>query len=355
MCGACEVIRAAGILYLSSDHHVLLVRRKDGQGWAFPGGHIEEDESAEEAALREFHEEVGHGCDKVAFWTRRIQSAVGPIDPIADVNSGTGAGNIAAAESVDFTTFLARGKEFEPELNDEHDAWQWVDRDFAFAVTTNSGLIHPGCAVALRRFDMDELGIAKAIRDGELTSPQRYGNLLLVAIRITGTGIAYRPQLDEFPFRDKALYLTPEFLERCNGLPVILEHPPKDVLNSKEFKKRVVGTVFVPYVQGEEVWAIAKILDMEVAQMLETEQMSTSPAVICRGQEIEMAGETVLIEEKPKLVDHIALLVGPGVWDRGGPLAGVESIDVKADSLDPLDVVLSRFKVNEIYRRVSRF
>lgn len=81
---------------------------------------------------------------------------------------------------------------------------------------------------------LDELGIAKAIQTGELTSPQRYGNLLLIAIRITGTGVAYRQSLEEFVWRDPSLYLNPEFLERCNGLSVILEHPEESVLNTEE-------------------------------------------------------------------------------------------------------------------------
>src|SRR5690349_20417185 len=37
------LIRAAGILCITSTGHVLLVHRTDGQGWAFPGGRIEED------------------------------------------------------------------------------------------------------------------------------------------------------------------------------------------------------------------------------------------------------------------------------------------------------------------------
>ena len=39
-----------------------------------------------------------------------------------------------------------------------------------------------------------ELDIAKAIRDGKMESPQRIGDLWLFDIRITGTGISYRPR-----------------------------------------------------------------------------------------------------------------------------------------------------------------
>jgi hypothetical protein len=174
---------------------------------------------------------------------------------------------------------------------------------------------------------LDELGIAKAIKAGELTSPQRYGNLMLIAIRITGTGVAYRQGEDEFCWRDPSMYLTDEFLERCQGLPVILEHPEGNMLNTDEFRERIVGTVFLPYVQRDEIWAVAKIFDMAIAQMLEEEPMSTSPAVVLRhadvGSKIQMTnGATLLIEGKPSLLDHVAICPR-GVWDKGGEPAGV--------------------------------
>jgi 8-oxo-dGTP pyrophosphatase MutT (NUDIX family) len=360
------MIRAAGILYLSAAGHVLLAHRTDGQGWAFPGGGIEDGESAEDAARREFFEETGEKFEgSLVLWTRRVSPVAGAIPNTAEgVPSAVG-------EEVDFTTFLAKGEEFAPKLNDEHDRWMWCDRDFALA----SPGLHPGCYVALRRFGMHELDLAKAIVSGELTSPQRYENLLLVAIRITGTGVAYRGSHDEFPWRDSALYLTDEFLARCNGLPVILEHPKKNVLNTKEFKDRIVGTVFLPYIQGDEVWSVAKIWDEEVSNMLETQQMSTSPGIVCGGTKFKMRdGTKLLIEDMPSLVDHIALLYaesdpdgngdsgksGEGVWDKGAGMSGVESIDavLVADSAsktpDALDVILRTLKVDQIDRLASR-
>jgi 8-oxo-dGTP pyrophosphatase MutT (NUDIX family) len=357
------MIRAAGILYQSRTGQILLVHRTDGLGWAFPGGHIEDGETVEECARREFGEETGQKIDgPLALWTRRISPPVGSADPVATINEGTGAGDIAAAEPVDFTTYLYRGDAFEPTLNAEHDAWQWVDREFALT----SGALHLGCYIALQRFDMDELGVAEAIRDGQLTSPQHYANMLLIAIRITGTGVAYRPAHDEFPFRDPAHYLTPEFLKRCNGLPVILEHPKKSMLNTEEFRDRIAGTVFLPYIQGDEVWGIAKILDMEVAAMLEAEKMSTSPGVYCGGDKLSLSdGSTLLMENKPSLVDHIALLYadpegngGKGVWDKGKEMSGVESIDAVAvaDSASTaLDDLVRSVKIHELVRRASRF
>jgi hypothetical protein len=173
-----------------------------------------------------------------------------------------------------------------------------------------------------------ELDVAKAIRDGVLSSPQQFVNMLLIALRITGTGVAYRQGIDEFCFRDPSIYLTSEFLERCQGLPVIVEHP-KGSLNSAEFHDRIVGMIALPYIQGDEVWGIAKIYDAATREMLESEQLSTSPCVVFRdptttNTKIDADGATVLIEGKPHLICHVALCA-VGVWDKGGKPAGVDS------------------------------
>ena len=51
---------------------------------------------------------------------------------------------------------------------------------------------HPGVLLAVRRLHMNELDAARAVRDGELPSPHRFENMALFAMRITGTGAAYR-------------------------------------------------------------------------------------------------------------------------------------------------------------------
>lgn len=182
---------------------------------------------------------------------------------------------------------------------------------------------------------MDELGVARAIRDGELPSPQKYDNVWLFAIRITGTGLAYRPSIDEHVWRDKSLYLNDEFLERCQGLAVIWIHPDKAVLDSKEFAERVIGAVMIPFIKDEDVWGIAKIYDDEAAKEMSENPISTSPGV-----KIDPAtksvittddGNQLLVEGKLSLLDHIAV-VKNGVWDKGGPPTGVQN-----DQLERVD------------------
>jgi len=191
--------------------------------------------------------------------------------------------------------------------------------------------LHPGAAIALRRLDMNEMDVAKAIAAGELASPQPYHNMWMFDGRISGTGIALRPALKEFVMRKPENYLTAEFLERCNGLPVVMLHPDDTLLNSEEFGQRVVGAVMYPYIKGDEVWGIFRIYDQQTVDLLINEAMSTSPAVLIRSSEnfkLELEdGKTLLVEGRPSLVDHIAI-VPRGVWDKGDP----ENLGIKIDA-----------------------
>lgn len=312
-------VRAAGILLLAPTGRVLLLRRTDaGSLWSFPGGKVEEGETTEDAARRETAEETGFDAvGDLTPWTRRIK------------------------DGVDFTTFLAQlPAEVEPALSEEHDLFKWASVDEALG---EPGL-HPGCRVALIRDQLDELGIARLMRIGELVSPQRYQNLLLQTLRITGTGASYRslagpkklgadgqelkgsdgqPVYEgEYVWRDPKYYLTEEFLQRCQGLPVIWEHSPT-MLNGEEFTKRAVGTVMLPFIEGTEVWGVAKIYDEAAAALLEKEQLSTSPGVRVTGPKLPTEdGKVLLIEDSPTLLDHVAICE-VGVWDKGGPPTGV--------------------------------
>ena len=174
---------------------------------------------------------------------------------------------------------------------------------------------------------VNELSIAKRIAAGELSSPQRYENISLFAMRVTGTGTAYRKALDEFVYRRPENYLTPEFLERCAGLAVIFEHPDKNTLNSQEFADRVVGSIMFAYIVKDEVWGIAKIYDDAAIEIMTSQPMSTSPAVVFRDPKVNDTieldnGNVILIEGKPSLLDHLAIC-DRGVWDKGGDPTGV--------------------------------
>jgi 8-oxo-dGTP pyrophosphatase MutT (NUDIX family) len=319
--------QAAGVMLVDADGRALLMRRTghDHRGqWAFPGGGIEAGETAEAAARRELFEETGFQYD-------------GELMPLTRRKK----------DGVDFTTFAARVDTFTPTMNNEHDMFKWFSPEEALSPQQSFGVMHPGVSVALHRPAMDELGIAQAMRDGELVSPQRYGKMLLINLRITGTGAAYRngADQDEYTWRDPSIYMNEEFKERCQGLPVIIDHPKDKTLNSEEYRRRVAGAVMLPYLveDKQEVWGVSRIHDEASAQALETTVLSTSPAVAFMGatdsgvKARDDKGTLFLIENKPSLLDHLAIC-DLGVWDKLGPPTGVESVnaaEVLADDFDP--------------------
>lgn len=312
------MINAAGILIREPTGKVLFVKRSgDGDHageWAFPGGKLDDGETAEDAARRETEEELGE-FPKDAGTVRHMMRTID--------------------DDVDFTTHhLWVKKSFEPKKLTEHDAFAWMDP----AEAKKKLKLHPGAKLALKRLDMNELDVAKSIAAGELPSPQFYVNMWLFAIRITGTGMSYRGAIKEHVWRDKGIYLNEKFLERCQGLAVIWVHPDSATLNAKEFADRIIGTVMYPYIQDEEVWGIAKIYDDDAAREMCETQISTSPGVSWDDPSLNSLkqltdGTKLMIEGDPTLLDHIAV-VKAGVWDKGGPSIGVQN-----DLLQPVERV----------------
>jgi 8-oxo-dGTP pyrophosphatase MutT (NUDIX family) len=296
----------AGILFRSPGPQYLLVKRSDRDEWEQPGGHLEAGESSEVAAERECVEEIGV-CPEGIRWTARVTK-----------NPGGG----------DYVCLLQDVPEtFEPTLNDEHTEWMWASPD-ALPEST-----HPEVAKTIALVTGNELDIAKRMAAEELPSPQRYENVWLFDLRITGTGLSYRTALDEYSWRTPDDFLTEEFRERCYGLPVIFEHP-KTLLNSKEYRERNLGSIFLPYLATDEVWGVAKVFDDDAAVLMHESHESTSPAVVFRdagsAEFLEIDGKTVLIEGKPSYLDHLAICK-EGVWDKGGEPSGVNNGEIRMD------------------------
>ena len=298
--------RAAGIMFLTKDNETLLIRRGMGGGdfpgtWCVPGGHQKADETLEEAARRECFEETGIKYD-------------GELKVLHDDGQ--------------FCVYIARDVEkSEVKINYESTGYDWCHTG------SPSMPLHPGLDIAFRIAGArTEYDYAKLISQDLLPSPQMYANVMLLAIRITGTGLAYRSSIGEYVWRDSSLYLNDEFLNRCNGLIVIMDHPESAVLTSDEFKNRAVGSIILPYIKGDEVWGIAKIYDQaSVDEILEGE-ISTSPSVVFDNTAGNTTlttenGEPLLIEGVPFLLDHIAIVTkargSKGVWDKGGEATGV--------------------------------
>ena len=298
--------RASGIMFITPDEQILMIRRGAGGGdypntWCVPGGHQNGDESLEETARRECKEETG-------------------LDYKGDLE--------VLLDDGQFRYYVARDFVKEPvTLNYESTGYDWCNP------TIPPLPLHPGIETAFKvALAKTETDVAKLMSQGILASPQMYANIGLFAIRITGTGLAYRSSIEENVWRDPSLYLNEQFLERCNGLMVIMDHPETQVLTTEEFKNRAVGSIMLPYIQGDEVWGIAKIYDKDAIDEICEGDISTSPAVVFdqTAGNITLTtenGEPLLIEGVPFLLDHIAIVTkargSKGVWDKGGDAAGV--------------------------------
>ncbi|MDN4237930.1 NUDIX domain-containing protein [Citrobacter freundii] len=299
-------IFGSGIMFRQGKF-VFLIQRSDDGTWCQPGGTVEPGELAIDTARREVLEEVGYQYD-------------GPLTP----HSVYG----------DYLTFRAEVPErFEAKLNDESLASGW------FHIDDLPKPLHQPFAEMLAQQALNETEVGALIADGTLSSPQYFINMWMFAIRVTGTGVTWRSADQQMAFRNPDDYLTPEFLQRVAGVPLIWLHPEKNKLDSDEFAKRVIGALTNSWVADNgEVWAIARVYDAEAAEIMATRQLSTSPTVTyseAQDSIIKIDGQPLLVEGSPVLLDHVAICE-QGVWDKLLAPTGVksDSIPNEAEKMD---------------------
>lgn len=303
-------IFGSGIMFRQGKF-VFLIQRSDDGTWCQPGGTIEPGELAIDAARREVLEETGYQYD-------------GPLTP----HSVHG----------DYLTYRADVPEqFEAKINDESLAAGW------FHIDDLPKPLHQPFAEMLAQQALNETDVAALIADGTLSSPQYFYNMWMFAIRVTGTGVTWRSADQEMTFRNPDDYLTPEFLQRVAGVPLIWLHPEKRTLDSNEFSKRVIGTLTNAWVADKgEVWAVARVYDAEAAEIMATRQLSTSPTVKFSevAKSIIVDGQPLLVEPSPELLDHVAICE-QGVWDKLLNPTGVksDSIPKEAENMDKEELV----------------
>lgn len=305
--------KAAGIALLTPARQVLLMKRGDGGDypgtWGFPGGHREDGETLEETARRETLEETGR---VVTDELREIMS---------DGHFKTYAAVIPEA--------------FPVQMCHESTGALWASLDDL------PYPLHPGVRDALDIATMStELDAARLVMRGVLPSGFKYMNVSLFDMRVTGTGVAWRSALNEITYRPPEYYMNDEFLQRCQGLPVVWMHPNGDdvgIMKSDEYDDQNIGSLFLPYLKHDvqEVWAIAKVWDDAAADIMREKQLSTSPGVFVAPilKQGDNESGQIYIEGKPQLIDHLAICP-QGVWDKGGEPAGVTLSTTGAEIMD---------------------
>lgn len=163
---------------------------------------------------------------------------------------------------------------------------------------------------------MYDTDIAIAMEHGKIEGVVDKGDYYLVNLRITGTGVKTRiidGQAVEID-RPAEYFLSAHFLQECRGLPVTVEHPEERV-NKQTFSECVIGTVFHPYIKGEEVWGVAKIYNTPVIKEIIATEPSTSPNVLSANLFFKHGEPRI---EDYESINHVAI-VREGFWDNGYP------------------------------------
>lgn len=204
--------------------------------------------------------------------------------------------------------------------------------------------------------------IIDGLIEGKLKSPQVDGESFYILLRITGTGITERyktndkgepivkdgkPEVYKIN-RLEDEFLSDNFLNACNGIPVLIEHPKSNnqLIDGENFKKHIVGTIIKAFVKGSEVWGVARILDPTVLNKIVDNLKSTSPAVTSRNE----VGNNDIVNEHFDRIDHLALVVD-GYWDdysdKAIQIDKKNKIKIEGDSMDKKELVLELVSILE--------
>jgi hypothetical protein len=178
----------------------------------------------------------------------------------------------------------------------------------------------------------DELQVADLISRNLLPSPTSFRGSTFFSLRVSGVGVAWRPDAAEWCLRPKNIWLGPRMIRRVAGLPVIVRHPPGGIVDGEELRERAIGVCLLGYVRDGELWTVARIIDAAASAALKSGELDTSPSVLFDGpQRHVQVGKKcrLLIEDSVALLDHLAV-VARGVWTRTGEPGGVDIGELNA-------------------------
>lgn len=189
---------------------------------------------------------------------------------------------------------------------------------------------------------MSESEIIKQYTLGKLSDIFIAENCFYMPIRITGTGETLRVNGSDYIIenRQKHLFFAKDILEQCGRLPILLEHPEQDKETQSQMVgyrnidslSQIVGQTIHAYIKGDEIWAIGRIYDLNILNLINNKIFSTSPAVSSKCVIIDNISQEIPIE-----INHIAF-VKQGHWDCKSSVAyESDNIKFKEDALPNKD------------------
>lgn len=256
-------MRAAGIAIHDPESRILFLRRAgDGDHvgeWCFPGGGLEQGETAADAARREVQEEIGYNVapDRVAPAFR------------------------TSATGVDYATFKHfADKAFRPKLNDEHDNFVWRP------ASNPPEPLHPGVKAYFDNESSPQARDCVAMDRSSIRSYDKDGRLHISLTNISKANVCPYygheiPKAKELGLdlqKRYKLLRDPEELTKAastfNNLPVLSRHVPVNVEDHQP--ELVVGStgtdaVFeAPYLRNSMVvWSRDSIAGIESEEQKE--------------------------------------------------------------------------------------
>jgi 8-oxo-dGTP pyrophosphatase MutT (NUDIX family) len=111
-------------VFVYRDNRLLLLRRVDKRYWHVVAGVVDEGESERDAAIRELREETG-----LAVNTEMLDLELRQTHPVPDDIRSRYPPGLAAVTVANFAVEAPR--DWEPILNEEHDAYRWCSFDDA--------------------------------------------------------------------------------------------------------------------------------------------------------------------------------------------------------------------------------
>lgn len=186
-------------------------------------------------------------------------------------------------------------------------------------------------------------------------------------MRLSGTGITERMREGKAYLinRDLARFSTQEFMSVYACIPICVEHPTNEkgefVPLGFSHAHTIIGNAIHSFLRDNEIWIIARIHNKDMADLILSNEFSTSPYFISQEEEHVLENGDTIAEEIPLLCNHVAI-VANGYWDKktlNKPISKeynmqedtkIDNAEIKADNTEEIkaDTQETEVKADEV-------